>query len=132
MTSSIKPEVHHISQRRQRRTELRPQATRTKNWCCSAAIEVFELGARTMSYNKCSAVAEMVDRLATLDTGRKLEGLCPFWGRGLDLHITQCGLGRGLPPIKWRLDPSSRLAIDMGRKLGRTLRPFWMEELGSI
>jgi len=31
MTSSVKPEVHNILQRRQRRTEPRPQATRTKN-----------------------------------------------------------------------------------------------------
>jgi len=32
MTSSTKPEVHSISQRCQRRTEPRPQATCTKNW----------------------------------------------------------------------------------------------------
>ena len=32
MTSSSKPEVHNILQRRQRRTEPRPQATRTKIW----------------------------------------------------------------------------------------------------
>jgi len=31
--------------------------------------------------NKCSAVAEMGDRLATTDMGRKLGGgLFPFWG----------------------------------------------------
>ena len=36
-------------------------------------------------------------------------------------HLTQCGLGRGLYlPIKWHLDPSSRLATtDMGQKLGK-------------
>jgi len=32
VTSSIKPEVHNISQRRQRRTEPRPQRTSTKNF----------------------------------------------------------------------------------------------------
>jgi len=32
MTSSVKPEVHNISQSRQRRTEPRPQAICTKNW----------------------------------------------------------------------------------------------------
>ena len=32
--------------------------------------------------NKCSAVAEMGDRLATIDKGRKLGGLCPFGGAG--------------------------------------------------
>jgi len=28
--------------------------------------------------NKCSAVAEMGDRLATIDMGRKVGVLCPF------------------------------------------------------
>jgi len=39
MTSYTKPEVHNISQRRQRRTEPRPQATSNmhKNWWSSAA-----------------------------------------------------------------------------------------------
>jgi len=36
MRSSVKPEVHNVSQRRQRRTEPRPQATCTKN-CWSSA-----------------------------------------------------------------------------------------------
>jgi len=32
--------------------------------------------------NKCSAVAEMGDRLATIDMGRKLGGgLCPYGGK---------------------------------------------------
>jgi len=36
---------------------------------------------RSATVNKCSAVAEMGDRLATIDMGRKL-GVCgcPFWG----------------------------------------------------
>ena len=44
-------------------------------------------------------------------------------------HLTQCGLGRGLYlPIKWHLDPSSRLATtDMGQKLG--VVPFGEGEL---
>jgi len=29
---------------------------------------------------KCSAVAKMGDRLATIDMGRKLGGCAPFWG----------------------------------------------------
>ena len=51
--------------------------------------------------NKCSAVAEMGDRLATIDMGRKL-GAAPFFflGGELDRHLTQCGLGRGLPPYQ--------------------------------
>jgi len=38
----------------------------------------------------------MGDRLATIDTGRKLGAGALFsWGE-LDPHLTQCGLGRGL------------------------------------
>ena len=48
----------------------------------------------------------MGDRLATIDMGRKLGGVpfevgagcVPFWdGAELGPHLTQCGLGRGLP-----------------------------------
>ena len=47
--------------------------------------------------DKCSAVAEMGDRLATIDMGRKL-GAVPvfFWGGELGPHLAQFGLGRGL------------------------------------
>ena len=38
-------------------------------------------------------------RLATTDMGRKLRGLCPL-GAKLGPHLTQCGLGRGLPPYE--------------------------------
>jgi len=41
---------------------------------------------------KCSAVAEMGDRLATIDTGRKL-GAVPLMGEKVDPHVTQCGMG---------------------------------------
>jgi len=35
------------------------------------------------------------------------------------VDITQCRLGRGLPPPKWHLNPSSRLTTtDMGQKSG--------------
>jgi len=40
--------------------------------------------------NKCSAVAEMGECLATTDMGQKLEGCAPFGE--LDPHVTQCGL----------------------------------------
>jgi len=53
-------------------------------------------GYAPVSY-KCSAVAEMGDRSATIDISRKLAGCAPFWGRELDRHVTQCGLDRGLP-----------------------------------
>jgi len=37
-------------------------------------------------HNKCSAVAEIGDRLATIDMDRKLGGLCPFGGE-LDTSV---------------------------------------------
>jgi len=37
---------------------------------------------RYMKIDKCSAVAEMGDRLATIDIGRKFGACAPFWGRG--------------------------------------------------
>ena len=51
---------------------------------------------------KTSAVAEMGDRLATIDMSRKVGGgglLCPFPG-GMGPHLTQRRLGRGLPPYQ--------------------------------
>ena len=47
--------------------------------------------------NKCSEVAEMGDRLATIDMGRKLGAVRHFGGGELGPHLTQCGLGQGLP-----------------------------------
>jgi len=60
-----------------------------------------------------------MSRLATIDMGQKVGAAVPPFGDGeLDPHLTQCRLGRGLPPTKWHLDPSSRLATtEMGRKL---------------
>jgi len=52
----------------------------------------------------------MGDRLATTDTGRKVGDCCaPFrWGE-LGPHLTQCSLGRGLPPYQlassWSIQP---------------------------
>ena len=92
--------------------------------------------------NKSSSVAEMGDRLATIDMGRNWGLLCPFRG-GAGSRLTQCGFGQrggaAVPlswweswvPIcnlalaeahlrtKWHLDLPSRLATtNMGRKLG--------------
>ena len=68
--------------------------------------------------------------------GQKFGGCCApsfFWGEGkLSHHVTQCRLGRGLPPYQVHLDPSSRLGtIDMGRKLG-AVPPFWGRGPGSL
>ena len=58
--------------------------------CKTKAIELI--------YNS-SAVAEMGDRLTTIDMGRKVWSCCvPFRGWGAGPHITQCRLGRCLPP----------------------------------
>jgi len=59
--------------------------------------------------------------------GRKL-GAVPLWGGELGPHLTQCGLGRGLPPYQAAyVDPPSRLAmIYMDRGLcgpRQSLRP---------
>ena len=46
---------------------------------------------------KSSAVAEMDDCLATIGMGRKWGGAAVGAGSPLGPHLTQCGLGRGLP-----------------------------------
>jgi len=60
--------------------------------------------------------------LATIDTGRNLGDCCASYEGELGSqfsHLTQCGLGRHVPPTKWHLDPSSRLTtIGMGQKVG--------------
>ena len=65
-----------------------------------------------MLKNKSSAAAEMGDRLATINMGRKVWDCCAPYGSGAEPcpHLTQCGLWRGLPSrhTKWRLDPSIR------------------------
>jgi len=81
---------------------------------------------KKLKTNKCSAVAEMGERLATIDMGQKLE--CALFERGSELgpHVTQCGLGRGRRLYQVA---SSRLATtDMGRNW--RLCPLGME-LGS-
>ena len=74
--------------------------------------------------NKCSAVAEMGDRLPTW-TWTENWGLCPF-SRKLDPHVTQYGLDRGLYLCtKWHLDPTSRLAtVNMDHKFARGCASF--------
>jgi len=67
--------------------------------------------------NKCSAVAEMDNRLGTIDMGRKEEGvlLCPFRRGGAGPHLTKCRLAKVYFPTKSHLGLSNRVAItDMG------------------
>jgi len=50
--------------------------------------------------------------------GPKIVGLRSLnWEGELGPHLTQCRLHRGLR-TKWHLNPSSRVTMDMGRKLG--------------
>jgi len=62
--------------------------------------------------DKSSAVAEMGNRLATIDMGRKVgRGCCGGAGSPLGHHLTQCGLGRGLPLCQvasWSIQPFGR------------------------
>jgi len=64
------------------------------------------------------AVAEMGDRLATIDMGRKLAAVPLFFGGGeLDPHVTWAWAEDNLH-TKWHLDPTSRLATRHGPKIG--------------
>ena len=89
-------------------------------------------------FNKSSVVAEMGDRLATIDMGRNRHG--PKSGGGaavllfvgeLGPHLTQCRMGEAYRRTKWHLDPSKPLATihqryrqdrhSIGRSIGRTV-----------
>ena len=73
---------------------------------CSAVDDTFEVQKDLLRFqflnavsDKNSAVAEMGDRLATIDMGRK-EGGCYALSGGAGPHLTQCGLGRDQPPYQ--------------------------------
>jgi len=56
--------------------------------------------------------------LATIDMDRKVRVLlCPFWGE-LGRHLTNVAWAEAYLCTNWQLDPCSRLATDMGRRLG--------------
>jgi len=73
-----------------------------------------------------STVAEIGDHLATVDIGQKVGGCCSsFWGE-LGPHLTQCGLGQGLPPYQvasWFIQPFA--TVDMGQNVGCAVPLFW-------
>ena len=62
---------------------------------CVLSYIRFAIILSSYTINKCSAVTEMGDRLATIDMGRKLRGCAPLGQLGP--LLTQCGLRRGLP-----------------------------------
>jgi len=87
-------------------------------------------------FNKCRAVSEMDDRLATTDMGRKLGAVRLFMGRASWIAILHSvASAEAYLRTKWHLDSPSRLAeIDMVEKwelgphltqsrLGRVLPP---------
>jgi len=78
---------------------FRPPPVRGATYCdervCSLSVRLCVCPLAFL--NKCSAVAEMGDRLATTDMGRKLGGgLCPIFSGEWELS----GLSRGLPPYQ--------------------------------
>jgi len=70
--------------------------------------------------DKSSVVAEMGDRLDTIDMGRKVGGAAlPPSVKELGLHLTQCGPAEAYLHIEWHPNLSNRLVtIDVDRKLG--------------
>jgi len=87
--------------------------------------------------NKSSAVAEMGDRLATIDMRRKVGGVCcaPLHWGGRSWVPMQHNLAwaEAYLHTKWHLDSSSCLAtIDMGGKVGEGLLcPFLVGGAGT-
>jgi len=72
-------------------------------------------------FNKRSAVAEMGERLATIDMGGKLGPAVPLFrgGTGSPSNTMWPGPRPAYLRTKWHLDPSSRLTTtDMGPKIG--------------
>jgi len=73
-----------------------------------------------LSNDKSSAVAEMGDRLATIDIGRKVGAAVPLSvGGKLSPHLTNAAWEEAYLRTKWHHNPSSPLATtDMDQKLG--------------
>ena len=85
-------------------------------------------------FHKSSAVAEMGDRFATIDMGRKWGvvplfvgtwGLCPFLGGAWYASNTKSP-GRGLPPYQVASSSIQPFGHNRhGPKIGSLCRPFW-------
>jgi len=78
--------------------------------------------------NKSSAVAEMGDRLVTIDRGRKVWGGAdlPLSVGELGRYLTQCCLDRGLPPyqvVSWSIQPfvHNTPTLQTDSSIGRTV-----------
>jgi len=51
-----------------------------------------------MTANKCSTVADMGDRFATIDMAKEVDAVPHSEGEELSPHLTQYSLGRDVPP----------------------------------
>ena len=82
---------------------------------------------------KSSAVAEIGDRLATIDMGRRGGGCCaPLRGGEMGPHLTQRRLAEAYLHTKWHRDPSSGSAnMDINGKLG-AVPLLWGERWGEL
>ena len=80
-----------------------------------------------LNANKCSAVAKMGDRMATIDIAQKLGGCAPnIRGRSCIPMLHNVAWAEAYLRTKWYLDPSSHLATTgMGRKKWGGLWPLF-------
>ena len=65
-------------------------------YACAASFIVIAC-AYMMYQQQLNSVAEMGDRLATIDMSPKVGAAVSLYVGDLGPHVTQCGLGRGLP-----------------------------------
>jgi len=72
----------------------------SKNSYCTNINQHTNISNLEYIINKSSAAAEMGDRFARIDMGRKEGVLCPFRRRELGPHPIQCRVGRGLSPYQ--------------------------------
>ena len=75
---------------------------------------------------KCSAAAEMGDRLATIDMGRKFGSCAPFRGAGSPCNTVWPGPRPTFVPSGILIHPAVLATTDMGRKLGTVSLWGWV------
>ena len=106
-----------LKHRRRVKATFRP--TGNPRYFCHFYLSAREPWLNRLTFsNKSSAVAEMGDRLATIDVGRKVGRGCCGWGSPLSHHLTQCGWAEAYLFTKWHLDPSNRLATILATIVG--------------
>jgi len=123
-TVDIQSATADKARNKKRRTKERRKKPQEKNIMTASAMQG--------GHNKCSAAAEMSDHFAATDMGRKERAAVPLL-RELGPHLTQYGLGRGLPP--YQLASCSIQPFGQNRhgpkSAGRRLCPFGGRGAGS-